>query len=181
MASDDWVSASAPYVAPRHAGASDAWTEESAARGRKGGQKLTFAGEIPAPAEVAEAFGISEGDAAVARKRVITLDDEPVELTDTYYPAAIAAGTPLANPQKIKGGAITLLSQLGHTSERVHEAVTARMPTESEREALRLGDRDPVLLVSRIAVDSEGEAIQIDLITMPARGRHLHYELKVNR
>jgi len=181
MASDEWVSASAPYVAPRHTGARDAWTEESATRGRKGGQKLTFAGEIPAPPEVAEAFGISERDTVVARKRVITLDDEPIELTDTYYPSTIAAGTPLAEPRKIKGGAITLLSNLGHDSERVHEAVTARMPTEAEREALRLGDRDPVLILSRIAADSEGEPIQIDLITMPARGRHLHYELKVKR
>lgn len=181
MASDDWVSASTPYVAPRRKGESDAWTEEAAAHGAKGGQRLTFAGETPAPAEVADAFGISQRDTVVTRKRVITLDDEPIELTDTYYPAAIAAGTPLATPQKIKGGAVTLLSDLGHTSERIHESVTARMPTESEREALHLGARDPVLILSRIASNSEGEPIQIDLITMPARGRHLRYELKVNR
>ncbi|MYY79736.1 MULTISPECIES: UTRA domain-containing protein [unclassified Streptomyces] len=181
MASDEWISASTPYVAPRRKGESDAWTQESAARAVTGGQKLTFAGEAPAPAEVADAFGIGEGDTVVARKRVITLDGDPIELTDTYYPAAIAAGTPLATPRKIKGGAVTLLSELGHTAEHIHEAVTARMATEPEREALHLGDRDPVLTLSRIASDSEGDPIQVDLITMPARGRHLHYKLKVNR
>lgn len=181
MASDEWVSASTPYVAPRRKGERDAWTEEAAAHGAKGGQRLTFAGEVPAPTEVAEAFGITEDDTAVARKRVITLDGEPIELTDTYYPAAIAAGTPLADPQKIKGGAVTLLSTLGHTSTQIHESVTARMPNESERDALKLGDRDPVLTLTRIASNSEGEPIQIDLIAMPARGRHLRYELKVNR
>ncbi|HJQ64758.1 MAG TPA: UTRA domain-containing protein [Gemmatimonadales bacterium] len=181
MASDEWVSASAPYVAPRHTGASDAWTEESANHGHKGGQKLTFAGEIPAPAEVAEVFGIPKGGSAVVRQRVITLDGEPIELTDTYYPAAIAAGTPLADPWKIKGGAVTLLAQLGHTPDRVHEDVTARMPSAAEREALRLADRDPVLILRRVTADEEGTPIQVDLMTMPARGRHLHYEMQVKR
>lgn len=181
MASGEWVSASAPYVAPRHTGASDAWTEESAKHGRKGGQKLTFAGEIPAPKEVAEAFGIAEGSATVARKRIITLDGEPIELTDTYYPTAIAAGTPLAEPGKIKGGAISLLAQLGHAPSRVHEDVTARMPSTNERETLSLGDRDPVLILRRVTTDKEGAPIQVDLMTMPARGRHLNYEMQVNR
>jgi DNA-binding GntR family transcriptional regulator len=181
MASDEWVSASAPYVAPRNSGASDAWTEESAKRGRKGGQKLVFAGEIEAPAEVAEAFGITEGAPVVARKRVITLDGDPIELTDTYYSAAIAAGTALAEPDKIKGGAVTLLAQLGYTPDRIHEAVTARMPTAAEQQVLGLGDRDPVLMLSRVTSDSEGEPIQVDLITMPARERHLNYEMQVNR
>lgn len=181
MASDEWVSASAPYVAPRHASASDAWTEESAKRGHQGDQKLTFAGEISAPPEVAEVFGIDEGAAVVARERVITLDGEPIELTNTYYPAAIAAGTALADLRKIKGGAVALLAQLGHTPDRVHEDVTARMPSEAEREALRLSDRDPVLILRRTTTDKEGDPIQVDLMTMPARGRHLNYEMQVNR
>jgi DNA-binding GntR family transcriptional regulator len=181
MASDEWVSASAPYVAPRHTGASDAWTDEAAKRGQKGGQKLTFAGQIPAPAIVAEALGLNEGEAAVARRRIITLDGEPIELTDTYYPAAIAAGTPLAEPGKIKGGAITLLAQLGHTPGRIHEDVTARMPSEDERDALHLGSQDPVLILRRVTTDPEGAPIQVDLMTMPARGRHLNYEMQVKR
>lgn len=181
MASGDWVSASAPYVAPRHTGATDAWTEESAKHGHKGGQNLTFAGEIPAPPEVAEVLGITDGSVVVARRRVITLDDKPVELTDTYYPAAIATGTPLAEPRKIKGGAISLLAELGHNPNRVHEDVTARMPSTAEREALRLADREPVLILRRITTDMEGAPIQVDLMTMPATGRRLNYEMQVNR
>lgn len=181
MASDDWVSASAPYVAPRHNGASDAWTEESAKHGHKGGQKLTFAGEIPAPELVAEAFGLTEGDVTVVRRRIITLDDEPIELTDTYYPVAIAAGTPLAEPSKIKGGAVTLLAQLGHSPGRIHEDVTARMPSQNERDALHLSSQDPVLILRRVTTNTEGAPIQVDLMTMPARGRHLNYEMQVKR
>lgn len=181
MASDEWVSASAPYVAPRHTGAPDAWTEEATKRGHKGGQKLTFAGEISAPAPVAEAFGLTEGDAAIVRRRVITLDDEPIELTDTYYPTGIATGTALAKPRKIKGGAITLLAELGHNPARIHEDVTARMPSQEERETLRLGAQDPVLILRRVTTDAEGAPIQVDLMTMPARGRHLNYEMTVSR
>src|ERR1043165_216549 len=181
MASDEWVSASAPYVARRHTEASDAWTEESTKRGRKGGQKLTFAGQIPAPAEVAEAFGINEGGVVVARKRGITPHGDPIDLTDPYSPVDIAAGTALTEPQKIKGGAVTLLAQLGHIPQRVHEDVTASMPSEAEREALQLSDRDPVLILRRVTTDTEGAPIQVDLMTMPARGRHLNYEMQVNR
>jgi len=181
MASDEWVSASAPYVAPRHNGVSDAWTEESAKRSRKGGQKLAFAGEIEAPPEVAEAFGIPEGASVVARKRVITLDGDPIELTDTYYPASLAAGTALAVPSKIKGGAVTMLAQLGHNPDRIHEAVSARMPSREEQDALHLGSQDPVLILRRVTTDTEGAPIQVDLMTMPARGRHLNYEMQVNR
>ncbi|WSW41649.1 UTRA domain-containing protein (plasmid) [Streptomyces canus] len=181
MVSDEWVSASAPYVAPRHAGASDAWTEEASTRGRKAGQKLTFAGEAAPPPEVAKAFGIHEGATLIARKRLITLDNEPIELTDSYYLPAIAAGTALAETQKIKGGAVSLLAVLGHTAVQVHEDVTARMPSEEEREALRLGDRDPVLILRRVAIDTEGAPIQVDLMTMPASGRHLNYEMQVRR
>ena len=149
--------------------------------GSAGGQKLTFAGEISAPGLVAEAFGLDEGDVTVVRRRVITLDDEPIELTDTYYPAAIAAGTPLAEPRKIKGGAVTLLAQLGHSPDRVHEDVSARMPSREERDALRLNGQDPVLILRRVTTDTEGTPIQVDLMTMPARGRHLNYEMQVNR
>lgn len=64
---------------------------------------------------------------------VIELDGEPCELTDTYYPAAIARGTAFARTGRIRGGAVALLAELGHIGARVREDVNARMPDESER------------------------------------------------
>ncbi|MCX4581018.1 UTRA domain-containing protein [Streptomyces sp. NBC_01571] len=176
--SDKWISASAPYLAPRAPGQRDAWSEEAAGHGRKGGQELIFAGTMQAPPLVARALGVDTEEAAVARKRIITLDGEPVELTDTYYPTSVASDTPLASPQKIKGGAVTLLAELGYAVTDIHEDISARMPTADERRLLHLGADEPVLLLLRVHVASDGKPVQVDAITMPSRGRHLSYTLK---
>ena len=62
------------------------------------------------------------------RRRIIFLDDMPTELTDTYFPVEVAAGTRLADTRKIPGGAVTLLATMGYRAHRVHEEVCARMP-----------------------------------------------------
>lgn len=49
MGTSEWVSTSMPYLTPREKGQSDAWGAETAARGRRGSQRIVHAGEIAAP------------------------------------------------------------------------------------------------------------------------------------
>ncbi|MFF7816193.1 UTRA domain-containing protein [Streptomyces sp. NPDC007945] len=86
MTGDAWIGETAPYLAPREPGQSDAWTDEAARRGRRGGQRLLRAGEVDAPDVVRAALGLSLGERVVVRRRLILLDDVPVELADSYYP-----------------------------------------------------------------------------------------------
>lgn len=175
---EHWTSTSMPYVTPRAQGQGDTWAEEAAARGRKGTQRVTFAGEVAAPDEAAALLGLAPGEPAVVRRRVIELDGEPVELTDTYYPVEIARGTPLAGTAKIRGGAVTLLAELGHTGARVVETVTARLPTDEERDLLRIDATQPVLRLARQTLDTQGRPLQADLMTMPAHRQRLRYEMR---
>ncbi|MFD9859875.1 GntR family transcriptional regulator [Streptomyces alboflavus] len=179
MSDSTWVSTSMPYLAPRAAGQPHAWAAEAAARGGKGGQRITHAGEVPAPDAVAALLGVTAGEPVIVRRRVIELDDEPCELTDTYYPVSIARGTLLAEKGKIPGGAVTLLAELGHVGVRVREDVTARMPSADEREALRTGANEPVLRLSRVTLDSDDQPIQVDLMVMPAHRQQLRYEIRI--
>ncbi|MFK4110571.1 GntR family transcriptional regulator [Streptomyces sp. NPDC002176] len=179
MSDSRWVSASMPYLAPRERGQADAWGAEAAARGGKGGQRIVHAGEVPASDEVAALLGVTAGEAVVVRRRVIELDGRPVELTDTYYPTAIARGTRLAERGKIPGGAVTLLAELSHRGVRVREDVTARMPDAEEREALRLDAGEPVLRLSRVTFDDTDRPIQADLMVMPAHRQQLRYEIRI--
>ncbi len=179
MSDPTWVSTSMPYLTPREKGQSDAWGEEAAARGGKGTQRIVHAGEVPAPDDVAGLLGVGPGDTVVVRRRVIELDGEPCELTDTYYPVAIARGTPLAGTGKIRGGAVTLLAALGHVGVRVREDVTARMPDADERDALRLGPAEPVLRLKRVTLDREDRPLQADLMVMPAHRQQLRYEIMI--
>ncbi|MGC0205113.1 GntR family transcriptional regulator [Streptomyces levis] len=179
MDASKWVSTSMPYLAPRERGQSDAWSADAAAQGRRGSQRIVHAGEVPAPPEVARLLGLPDGDQVVVRRRLILLDDEPNELTDTYYPTAIARGTPLAGTAKIRGGAVTLLAELGHVGALVREDVTADLPEAAEREALRLTPTEPVLRLTRLTLDRDDRPIQVDRMVMPARRQQLRYEIRI--
>jgi GntR family transcriptional regulator len=175
-----WVSTSAPYLAPPPAGAPDAWSAELEQRGRRGGQQVVRAGEVPAPDEVAGLLRTAPGEVVVVRRRVMRLDDRPCELTDTYYPADIARGTRLASTAKIRGGAVTLLAELGHRGVRVVEEVSARMPTDDERAVLLLADDQPVLTLSRVTFDRDERPVQVDMMAMPAHLQRLRYETRID-
>ncbi|MGW4275441.1 GntR family transcriptional regulator [Streptomyces seoulensis] len=179
MSDGTWVSSSTAYLAPREAGQPDAWSAEAAARGGKGGQRIVHAGEVPAPDEVADLLGVEPGEPVVVRRRVIHLDEVPCELTDTYYPAAIARGTPLAEKGKIPGGAVTCLARLGHVGVRVREDVTARLPSTEEGQILRTAPDQPVLRLSRVTLDGNDRPLQVDLMVMPADGQRLRYEMRI--
>lgn len=102
MGDAERASTSARYLAAGGAGG-DAWAAEARAEGRRGTQRIVQAGEVPAPELVAVRLGVEPGQAVIARRRIMYADDEPCELTDTYYPASIARGTALAGTAKIRG------------------------------------------------------------------------------
>lgn len=181
MSDSRWVSASVPYLTPREPGQPDAWAAEAAARGRRGTQRIVRAGEVPAPAEVARLLGVEDGAAVVVRSRVILLDDEPSELTDTYYPVDIARGTALAGTAKIPGGAVTLLARLGHPGALVREDVTADLADDEERTALRTAPDEPVLRLTRVTLDRDDRPVQVDRMVMPARRQRLRYEIRIGQ
>ena len=177
MSDDQWVSDSAPYIRPREGGSSDAWTEEAALRGRTGGQKTLSVATIPPTDEVRVALGLAHGEEVVVRRRLILLDNNPVELSDSYYPATIAAGTRLADPRKIPGGAVRLLADLGFVGEGTVEHVRADSATSEQAELLGLAPGSAVLQLVRINATSDGAPFEVSIMTMPP-GRHLTYRTR---
>jgi GntR family transcriptional regulator len=115
----------------------------------------------------------------IVRRRVVLLDEQPVELTDSYYPASIARDTALAEPRKISGGAITLLAALGYRPHHVREDISARAPSAQERQLLALEHGEWVLLLSRVVMADGKRPIEASIMTMTAQGRHLRYQLAV--
>lgn len=168
-----------PYLAPQNRPQPDVWGAEAAARGHRGGQRILHAGEVAAPPEVVELLGLAEGEPVVVRRRMMYLDDQPCELTDTYYPVGIARGTRLVGTAKIPGGAVTLLAELGHVGVRVREDVVARMPSSKEREALHTGPDEPVLKLTRVTLDAHDRPFQVDMMTMPGHLQRLRYEIRM--
>jgi GntR family transcriptional regulator len=178
MSNGTWTSNSALYITPMEGSQGDAWAREASASGHRGSQRLTAVETVAAPALVASALGLPEGAAVVVRRRLVLLDDQPVELADAYYPEAVAVGTGLADTAKIRGGAVTLLGELGYVAAIVDEEVGARPPTPDERVTLELADHEPVLVLVRRSATADGEPFECAVMTMAARNRRLHYQMK---
>lgn len=174
-----WTSASAPYVRPRRPNDREAWAEEAATQGRVGSNQLREVAEVMPSPEIARALELAEGEPAIVRRRSVLLDGEPVELADSFYPMPIAGHTPLAEPRKIRGGAVTLLASLGLRPRRVVETVGARPATEQERDLLRLGPHEWVLTLTRIMYAEDDAPIEVTVMTMIAAGRELRYEMAI--
>lgn len=166
MAGQTWESESEQYLAPRDKGRGDAWTDSGGEHEHR--QELAYAGPDTPPRNVAEALRV---DSAVVRRRIMYVDDRPVELTDSYYPATIAAGTPLAEPRKIKGGAVTLLAEMGHTIHDVVEEIAAGAATTEQAKALRITEGQPVLTLTRVSTDACGHTLEVSVMTMLSETR----------
>lgn len=172
-----WESVSTPYVRPRAAGEVDAWSEELAARGVSGSQRLREVAEVAPPPEVVAGLGTPAEQLVVVRRRVMLVEDRAIELTDSYYPRAVASGTGLAEAKKIRGGAVTLLAELGYEAGAVQEEICARPPTIDESAILDLDDGEWVIVLSRLTRTTGGEPFEMSIMTMTANGRRLRYQV----
>lgn len=178
MTDGRWTGSSTPYL-EAHQG--DVWRREAASKGRFGRQRILGAGEEPAPRDVSAALGLPTGTSVVTRKRLILLGEQPVELANSYWPADIASGTVLAEPQKIKGGAVSFLATLGCIPASVDERIAARPATEAERQALEMSDEHEwVLTLTRVITSGDGRPYEASVMVMPGRTGRLNYTMKVD-
>ena len=137
----DWVSSSEQYLTPAGStsgdpnsggrAGGDPWREEAARAGRVGAHTVILvARRVPAE-RVTRLLGIAPDEPAVLRRRLVTLDGVPVEVSDSWYPARVADGTPLAEDRPIKGGAVRALAARGYVAARhVEEVAVVDVPAE---------------------------------------------------
>lgn len=124
---------------------------------------------VQPPLSVAEGFG--GADRAILRKRVMTLGGESVELSWSYYPIDIAAGTPLAGKAKIPGGAPRVLAELGYPERWFADRVCARPPTTEEVETLGLPTSMPIIRQFRVIYSDHDRPVEVSI---GVKGAHLH-------
>jgi DNA-binding GntR family transcriptional regulator len=171
------VDVSNPYVV---AGGGDAWSAEATAAGRRGTQRLLDVRVAEPIDEVRAALDLPTGERVVCRSRLMLLDDAPVEIADSFYPASFAAGSPLASPAKIRGGAVAALAALDRAAAEVAELVTARLPDPYEMDMLAIPAGEPLLLLSRISYDASGRPVEYAVNRMIARrSPPLSYRMRV--
>ena len=172
-----WDEPSAPYLSPRAPGETDAWTDATTRAGRTGTQQIREVAETIPPPDVADALQLPPGTTAVVRRRTVVLDGKPIEIVDSWYPASIASDTPLAQPKKIKGGAVTLLADMGYVVREALDDISVRSATGPEADLLGLPAGAPVIVVFRTAVSKSDVPFEATVMVMVPEGRHLRYPL----
>ncbi|WP_203961220.1 GntR family transcriptional regulator [Actinocatenispora thailandica] len=142
----------------------------------------TFAATIDVTREratddVAERLRIPSGTDVVVRRRLHSVDGQPLQLSAAHLPADIAAGTAIAEPDAGPGGTYARLEELGHPLERFVEEVQARMPSPDEARLLVLPAGVPVITVVRVAHTSE-RPVEVNEIVVNSDLYVLEYEIR---
>jgi GntR family transcriptional regulator len=150
-------------------------------QGQSPRQDITEVAQAAAPPDVASKLDLDEGSEVIVRRRIFLADNMPVALTDSYYPMDMAAGTAIAQPERVPGGVHALIEdQNGPIRRRIarsEDDVTARMPTPEEARELRLPQGVPVFRVLRTVYDADDRPVEVQ-DTVAAADRHeLRYEV----
>ncbi|MEW1900709.1 MULTISPECIES: GntR family transcriptional regulator [unclassified Streptomyces] len=159
------------FMAPAAPGEPYRWLTEAARLGTRPHSTLLEVAETRPPADVSAALRLEDGETALLRRQVLSLDGEPAELVMSYYPLGIARATPLMESRKIKGGTPTLLAALGFPPRLSVDRVSARVPTQDQYRALKLPSDLPVLRTLRV-VHSDDE-LPVEATVMVKAG-HLY-------
>ena len=136
--------------------------------------QLLEVAEVRPPAEVVDALELEAGGTAWLRSRLTLHAGEPVELSWSYYPVEIAAGSPLASRGKIRGGAPKILAELGCPQRELIDQLSVRQPTSAEVEALELPVNVPVIRQFRVIYSDDRRPVEASVMV---KGGH-RYELR---
>lgn len=152
-------------------------------QGQVAEQRLLNVTTVPAPAEIALRLDTDDETPVVLRQRLFLVNEQPVALCDSYYPASLAAGTGIAEHERVKGGVHALIEDpKGPIRRRVARSVDnviARMPTQDEVAVLHLHPGVPVIRVLRTIYDTSGDPLEVQ-DTIAAADRHeFQYEVKM--
>ncbi|GAB3144183.1 GntR family transcriptional regulator [Microbispora hainanensis] len=133
--------------------------------------RLLDVAEVDAPKHVAAELG---EERAILRHRLMLRDEEPVEVSWSYYPHSLAADTALSRRGRIRGGAPAVLAELGHPEREFTDSVSVRPPTTGEAELLELPEGIPVIRQLRVVYSDEARPVEVSILI---KGGHL-YELR---
>lgn len=133
---------------------------------------------IEAPADIATRLDLPEGQLIVARRRVRSINGEPVNINDSHYPLEIVKDSPIMSPADISRGTNQTLADLGYPQDRALDEFFVRMPTPDEIHRLRLEAGTPVAIHIVTGYTSEGRPVRCTWNVLPGDRHVIVYERK---
>jgi GntR family transcriptional regulator len=135
---------------------------------------------VAAPSLIAERLRIEPGTRVVVRRRVRSLDGEPFNINDTYYPFDLAIDTPIMDPADIPAGSNNVfIERTGRAEARNIDEIYVRMPTPDESARLRLSPGTPLACHYLTAYTDDGQPLFVDVFVLPGDRHVIVYDRPV--
>lgn len=159
---------------PGESGRRRTWKEIVAEQGMTGGQRPVGAGTSAPPVEITDALGLDPSTPVTWRRRLLLVDDSPVQISTSYYPPEIAAALPeLGQPGRLSTNSPELLARAGWSASRGEDRDVARFATEDEVGMLELPEQTPVLETLRLHKTSSGEVVTAEVMVSDSTRLHI--------
>ncbi|WP_430791720.1 GntR family transcriptional regulator [Actinoplanes sp. G11-F43] len=118
---------------------------------------LLRVGAVMAPNRAAAALDLEADTPVILRRRLVNAEVGPVELSATYVPVELSAGTALSQKTPLTDGVLRhLADRKGIVFDHATERISARLPTTEEAELLKITERDAVLTLLVTVFDRAG-------------------------
>ncbi len=143
-------------------------------------QHLLDVGRSPAPAEIAEAFGVSPGAELLARRHLVRTGDAPVEVGVSWLRPTDTTGTALERAEVFDRPLYQEVEEAtGRRYANATDQLTARLPTRDEAEILQIRPDTPVLVLLHVAYDAAHKPIEVAQATWPGPMTALTEEYRI--
>ena len=160
-----------------HRPEADAWTATVKDQGGQNAESSIRVEFVAASEDVAAALDLAAGTPLITRSRVHTIDGDPHQLSDSFYPPWVTQGCDLyTQPSNVfaPGG---LLAASGHPQVRFHDTLTARPPSADEAARLRMPSGTPLLIHTRTGYDDQDRPVRHIITRMAADRVEVSYDL----
>jgi GntR family transcriptional regulator len=144
--------------------------------------KVTFidpVGLVAADDEVAKRLGVPPHALVLRRYRLQSADGTPYRLIESYYPGDLFGELLQADIGEMPLFQ-WLANQHGRQVKHVAEDLTARLPTPTERQRLRVSALSPIVALERTVWDQKSRIVEWARISAVAALYKFHYEYDIS-
>jgi GntR family transcriptional regulator len=143
-------------------------------------QHLMLVGQVPAPPDVAEAFGVDTGAPLLVRRHMVSTGEAPVEVGASWFRPNDVRGTSIERPDVFDRPLYQEVeAELDRRYASARDHVSARLPSREEAELLQIRPDTPVLVLLHVAYDEEHRPIEVSQAAWPGPMTSLTEEYRI--
>ncbi|MEU6864933.1 GntR family transcriptional regulator [Streptomyces sp. NPDC046876] len=154
------------------------------ALGKQGNWESRDEAKVPAPGEIAARLGIAEGELCVRTVYEFLADGRPVQLSTSWEPYGLTAGTLVVLPEGGPHaciGVVNRMAAIGITVSHAVEQPEPRHATAEEASLLGIQKAALVTHIRRTYYSDQGQPVETADIVIPAALCEVVYEIPVGR